>query len=63
VAVISYTLYPDALACEMAREVLEALTWTLQHIQVGSLTGIMGHNISTSVITSVLSSAPAQLIS
>ena len=33
VVVISYTLYPEALATQMACEVLEALLWTLGNVQ------------------------------
>jgi acetyl esterase/lipase len=48
VAVISYTLYPEALASEMAGEVLAALVWTCQEIaQYGgdaSRISVVGHS-------------------
>jgi acetyl esterase/lipase len=48
VAVISYTLYPEALASEMAGEVLAALVWTCQEIaQYGgdaSRITVVGHS-------------------
>jgi acetyl esterase/lipase len=48
VAVISYTLYPEALASEMAGEVLAALVWTCQEIaQYGGDAGrisVVGHS-------------------
>eukprot|EP00775_Hariotina_reticulata_P008278 gene8278-8465_t len=52
VAVISYTLYPEALAGQMAGEVLAALLWTMQHIQSyggdPSRIHVVGHSAGTS---------------